>query len=177
MIKSEDVELAKPPAQVSYDGFEFTITNGDKSKKFTAKDYIDLVLELHFDAVDRATSNKQKVGYLLTAEIQLKRTINKYGLTDDFSEMFEDLAANYRALSFLKDESDKWRFFWSGAGVSFISGLISAILVWCITKDQKETPTTNIEFPKDSIVIYLRENALKLKDTSLVRLVKRTEFK
>ena len=62
-----------------------------------------------------------------------------------------------------------WRFFWSGAGVSFISGLISAILVWCITKDQKETPTTNIEFPKDSIVIYLRENALKLKDTSLVR--------
>jgi hypothetical protein len=41
--------------------------------------------------------------------------------------------------------------------------------VWCITKDQKETPTTNIEFPKDSIVIYLRENALKLKDTSLVR--------
>ncbi len=152
----------------------FIIKKGDEEREFSIKDYFELLLDSYYHKVDETKKLKDKILILTLAERTFVRQIQRYGLNEkDFSKIFRDLEVTTKALNTERLIKDSKYSFWRGFASATISTILSGLLVYYMTQpDQKTTPITKIEFPKDSIKLYLQNNTLILKDTSLVRLVK-----
>ena len=109
----------------------FEITKGDETRKFNPIEFLNLILEAHYEAADKIKNHKKKLAALANAESVIVRLIQENGLNRggyDFSNIFSDIDLTRRKLNAYALVNEKRNDWLRAIGAVCIGVILTSLL-------------------------------------------------
>ena len=132
-----------------------------KTRTYTPFQYLDNILEAHYQAAEKTKNYKKKLIAIANAESSIRRKINEFQLEKkgfDFSNIFTDIEVTKKRLNAYHEYKEKWRDRLFTLCITLCGVLLGGIMTHFLSPSKPAQ--TTILIPKTDTVYKIKHDTI-----------------